>query len=319
MSVRAVTIVGGSLEWVERPEPVPGPSQLVVAVRAAGINAADLWQRRGSYAAPGGRVPPDVPGLEFAGEVVGLGLGTSRFDVGDRVMALVGGGAQAEVALTDEATALALPDGLSWEEGAGFMEAYATAHDALFTQCGLRPGERVLVTGAAGGVGTAAVQLASALGAEVIASARNAGSHRQLLELGAHSAVLPEDAAASGPYDTVLELVAGPSLSMSLTALASGGRISVIGIGAGARVEVDLLVLMARRGRIHGSMLRSRTLLERGSVVALLGEVALPLLAAGRLAVPVAGVLAMADAEAAYDRFAAGGKFGKLVLVPPAG
>ncbi len=248
--------------------------------------------------------------------VLGVGPGTSRFAVGDRVMALVGGGGQAEVAVTDEATALALPDGVSWEQGGGFMEAYATAHDALCTQCGLRPGERVLVTGAAGGVGTAAVQLASALGAEVTASARDAGTHTALLALGARIAIEPDQTLASGPYDVVLELVSGASLSSSLAALSSGGRIAIIGVGAGARVEVDLLVLMARRGRIHGSMLRSRTLPERGAVVAALGALALPLLRAGRIGVPVVASLPMADAEAAYDQFAAGGKIGKIVLTP---
>ncbi len=313
-AVRAVTILSGDLAWVERPEPVPGPSQLAVAVRAAGINGADLWQRMGSYAAPDG-VPPDVPGLELAGEVVAIGPGTTRFVVGDRVTALVGGGAQAEVAVTDEATALALPDGVSWVEGGGFMEAYATAHDALFTQCGVRTGERVLVTGAAGGVGTAAVQLASALGAEVTASARNVESHEQLLHLGAHAAIEPAQVAAEAPYDVVLELVAGPSLSTSLAALAPWGRIAVIGVGAGARVEVDLLVLMARRGRLLGSMLRSRSLRERGAVVDALGAVALPLLRAGRVGVPVAATFPMAEATAAYDRFAAGGKLGKIVLL----
>ena len=309
-----MTIVSGRLEWQERPEPVPGPSQLAVAVRAAGINGADLWQRMGSYPAPEG-VPPDVPGLELTGDVVSIGPGTTRFGVGDRVMALVGGGAQSEVALTDETTALPMPDGITWEEGGGFMEAYATAHDALYTQCELRSGERVLVTGAAGGVGSAAVQLASAFGAHVTASARNAESHEELMRLGAQAAVLPEHAESGGPYDVILELVSGPSLSMSLAALATGGRIAVIGVGAGARVEVDLMVLMRRRGRIHGSTLRSRSLQERSAVVAALGEAALPLLDAGRIVVPVETTFPMADASAAYDRFGAGGKIGKIVLV----
>lgn len=313
-----MTIVSGDLVWEERSEPVPGPSQLAVAVRAAGINGADLWQRMGSYPAPDG-VPSDVPGLELAGEVVAIGPGSTRFGVGDRVMALVGGGAQSDVALTDETTALALPDGISWEEGGGFMEAYATAYDALYTQCELRSGERVLVTGAAGGVGSAAVQLASVFGAHVTASARNADSHEELVRLGAHDAVLPEHAEIFAPFDVVLELVSGPSLSMSLAALATGGRIAVIGVGAGARVEVDLMVLMRRRGRIHGSTLRSRTLQERAAVVAALGDATLPLLRSGRIVVPVAATFPMADANAAYDRFSAGGKIGKIVLVTGGG
>src|SRR5665213_4538778 len=141
--MRAVTIVEGELRWTSHPAPVPGDSEILVEVRAAGINAADLMQRLGFYPAPAG-VPPDIPGLELAGEVVAVGQRATRFAVGDRVMAVVGGGAQAEMAAVDERCALAVPAGLSWEEAGGFPEAFSTAHDALFTQCGLAMGERVL-------------------------------------------------------------------------------------------------------------------------------------------------------------------------------
>ncbi len=182
--MRAVTIVDGELIWAERADPVPGDSEVLVAVRAAGLNAADLLQRRGFYPAPAG-VPGDIPGLEVAGEVVAVGPGASRFAPGDRVMGVVGGGAQAEMALIDERGAMAVPDGLSWEEAGGFPEAFSTAYDALFTQCGLAMGDRVLVTAAAGGVGTAAVQLVAATGATAVASVRTAGLRSQVAGLGA--------------------------------------------------------------------------------------------------------------------------------------
>src|SRR5215469_292041 len=165
--MQAVTIVDGALEWREHPDPVPGAGQLLVEVQAAGLNNADLHQRAGFYPAPPD-APPDIPGLELAGSVVECGPGTMRFAEGDRVMALVGGGGQAELAVVKEAHAMAVPRRLGWDEAGGFPEAYCTAFDALITQCEMRVGERVLVTGAAGGVGTAAVQLAAAAGAHVI-------------------------------------------------------------------------------------------------------------------------------------------------------
>src|SRR5487761_1665827 len=158
--MQSIVIAGGALSWEERPDPVPGRGQVLVSVRAAGINAADLAQRAGFYPPPPGW-PPDIPGMELAGEVAAVGPGTTRFSVGDRVMAVLGGGAQAELAVVDEDHLMAVPPQLPWAEAGGFPEAFITAFDALFTQCGLSVGEKVLVTGAAGGVGTAAVQLAA--------------------------------------------------------------------------------------------------------------------------------------------------------------
>jgi len=311
--VRAVTIAEGRLEVAHRPDPEPGDTELLVAVRAAGVNAADLLQRRGLYPAPAG-VPADIPGLELAGEVMRTGRRVTRFVPGDRVMAVVGGGAQAELAVVDEAVAMAVPDLVAWVEAGGFPEAFATAYDALVTQCRLAVGERVLVTGAAGGVGVAAVQLAVAAGAQVVAAARNPASHGALTELGARACV-PEEAPGLGPYDVVLELVGGPGIAQHLEALATGGRLAVIGVGAGARVEVDLLALMTRRAVLRGSTLRARPAAEKAAVASALARHVVPLLAAGRLRVPVAATFPLADASAAYERFAAGGKFGKIVLV----
>jgi NADPH2:quinone reductase len=316
-AVRAVTIHdGGRLVLAERPDPEPGDGELLVAVRAAGLNAADLLQRAGHYPPPPG-VPADVPGLELAGEVLAVGRAVRRFRPGDRVMALVGGGAQAELALVDERAALALPEGVDWPVAGGLSEALCTAHDALFSRCRLAMGERALVTGAAGGVGCVAVQLAALAGAEVVASARNPDTHETLRSLGAALAAAPEEALAAGPFDVVLELVGAPSLAGALGALAVGGRAIVIGLGAGQHLDLDLRVLLAKRAQLAGATLRARSPEEKGAVVAAAGRAALGHLRAGRLQVPVLATYPLAEAEAAYERFAAGGKLGKIVLLGP--
>jgi NADPH:quinone reductase len=310
-----VTIVDGELRWSEHPDPVAGDTEVVVAVRGAGLNAADLMQRRGFYPAPPG-VPPDIPGLEMAGEVIAVGARTSKFSVGDRVMGVVGGGAQAEMAVIDERCALTVPPHLSWEEAGGFPEAFSTAHDALFTQCGLSMGERVLVTAAAGGVGTAAVQLATTAGATTVASVRSPALRTGVAALGA-TAVDPEEALGFGPFDVVLELVGGSSLPGVIGALATGGRIAVIGVGGGAHVEIDLLALMQRRARISSSTLRARSIFEKAAVARAVEAHVLPHLAARRLHVPVEATFPMDGAAEAYERFGAGGKLGKIVLLSP--
>lgn len=311
--IRAVTVVAGELRWQEHPDPVPGPGDLLVGVRAAGVNAADLLQRLGLYPAPPGS-PPDIPGMELAGEVVGLGPGASRFATGDRVMSLVGGGGQAEMAVVPESHAMAVPSGISWEEAGGFPEAFSTAYDALFTQCLLSLGERLLVTGAAGGVGIAAVQLAAAAGAEVVASVRRPELRDAVMALGAARAEDPDEAAASGPFDVVLELVGGPGMAASVAALGTGGRLSVIGVGAGARQELDMLALMGRRASVRGSTLRTRSRTEKELLAQAVECRVVPLLARGRVRVPLVQSFALSEAESAYERFAAGGKFGKIVL-----
>jgi NADPH:quinone reductase len=311
--MHAIVIDEGRLSWRQRPDPEHGDHDLVVAVRGAGVNGADLAQRAGRYPAPPGW-PQDVPGLELAGEVAAVGARVTRFAVGDRVMALVGGGAQAELAVVDEAHALGVPAGLSWPEAGGFMEAYATAYDALFGQAGLTMGDRVLVSGAAGGVGSAAVQLAALAGAHVVASVRDAGKHEAVAELGAAEVIEPGAVAGHGPYDVVLELVGAASLPSALQALATSARVVVIGVGGGARVEIDLMTLMSRRARIAASTLRARPSGEKAVLVATIGALVVPALADGRLRVPIAAMYQLSDAEAAYERFAAGGKLGKVVL-----
>ena len=316
--MRAVTIQDGRLVVAERPDPEPGRGELLVRVAAAGINGADLSQLKGAYPAPPGD-PADIPGLELAGEVVAVGQGVLRFRPGDRVMSLVGGGGQAELAVVHERVAMPVPEPLDWPQAGGFAEVVTTAHDALFTQCGLGLGDRLLVQGGAGGIGTVAVQLAAAAGARVVASVRNRDHHAAVAALGAQRVVEPADAAAAGPFDVILELVGAPNLPADLEALAVGGRVVVIGVPAGARADLDLRRLMTARGRVLASHLRSRSLEEKADAARRVEAQALPLVAAGGLRVPVAATFPLEAAREAYDRFAAGGKLGKLVLVTGSG
>ncbi len=301
--MRAVVIVDRHLEIEERPDPAPATGEIVVRVRAAGVNAADLMQRDGRYPPPPG-APQDIPGLECAGEVV---EGGARFRPGDRVMAILGGGGQAELVAVHETHVLPVPANVDWPQAGGFVEVFATAHDALFTQANLKSGERLLVNGAAGGVGVAGVQLGVADGAHVTGTARH--HHAELRALGA-------DTEPSGVYDVILELVGGDNLRTNLEQLATKGRIAVIGTGAGATAEVNFGLLMRARGRIHASMLRARSREEKEDVVRRLEGHAGHLLATGLVHVPVEETFPLARAQDAYERFAAGGKFGKVVICP---
>ena len=272
-----------------------------------------MLQRRGLYPAPPGS-PQDIPGLELAGEVAALGPGASRFDEGDRVMAIVGGGGQAELAVVHERALMPVPDALDWPEAGGTAEVFVTAHDALFSQAGLRSGERLLVHGGAGGVGTAAIQLGRAAGATVTATVRREELRGEVEALGAR-AIAPEGFAEQGPFDVILELVGAPNLAENLDSLATGGRIVVIGVGAGAKAELNLLALMGKRGRIHASTLRARPLEEKAIADAPRGGRGPA--AAGRRPREGAGGrhLPARGGEAAYERFAEGGKLGKIVLL----
>jgi NADPH2:quinone reductase len=312
--VRAAVARDGQLEVGQVPEPSPGKGELLVRVRAAGLNAADLLQLKGLYPAPPDS-PPDVLGLELAGVVVATGPGARRFSAGDRVMAVVGGGGQAELAVVHERLAVPVPAGMGWAEAGGFPEAFTTAHDALFSQCRLGLGEHLLVHGAAGGVGVAAVQLGRAAGARVTATVRHQELRPEVEALGAHAAVDPEAFGALGPFDVVLELVGGPNLAADLEGLAPRGRIAVIGIGAGAAAQLDLRQLMAKRATLSGSTLRARSLEDKASAAREVEAHVLPLVASGSLRVPVCARFPLALAQAAYDRFAAGAKLGKVVLL----
>jgi putative PIG3 family NAD(P)H quinone oxidoreductase len=312
--VRAATIRDNEIVIEEEhPDPEPGKGEVLVRVHAAGLNGADMMQRRGLYPAPPDS-PQDIPGMELAGEIVARGPAAERFELGARVMAIVGGGAQAELCSVRERELMPVPDALDWVAAGGLPEVFATAHDALFTQGELRTGEHLLVHGGAGGVGTAAIQLARAAGARVTATVRNESLRGDIAELGA-DAIACDGFAEHGPFDVILELVGAPNMPDNLNALAPGGRIAVIGVSAGAKSEINLLALMGKRGRIHGSTLRARPPEDKALVARRVEREVLPLFQSGALRVLIADAFPLDQAAEAYERFAAGGKLGKVVLV----
>jgi NADPH:quinone reductase-like Zn-dependent oxidoreductase len=209
-----------------------------------------------------------------------------------------------------------VPGGLELVTAGAVPEVFTTAHDALFTQAGLRPGERLLVHGAAGGVGTAAVQLGAATGARVTATVRDPENRERVAGLGAEEVLDADGFEDAGPFDVVLELVGAPNMAANLMALETGGRIVVIGVGAGFKAEVNLLALMGKRATLRASTLRARPLEEKALTARAMEREVLPLFTAGRLHVPIAEVFPLDEVAAAYDRFAARGKFGKIVVTP---
>jgi NADPH:quinone reductase len=310
--MRAVTIKDEKLTVEDHPDPTAGAGECLVRVHAAGLNGADMMQRRGRYPAPPG-APQDIPGLELAGEVVDRGPGANRFEVGDRVMGIVAGGGQAELAVVHERILVAVPENLSWTEAGATPEVFTTAHDGVFSQAGLKAGERLLVHGGAGGVGTAAIQLGRCAGARVTATVRNPAHREAVAELGAE-VIDPEGFQEHGPFDVILELVGAPNFPRNLEALDLWGRIMVIGIAAGATAELNLGLAMQKRARIYNSTLRPRPLEEKAMTARALERSVLPLLASGAVRVPIAATYPLEEAPAAYDRFAEGGKLGKIVL-----
>ncbi len=310
--MRAVTVRDKQLSVEDHPDPEPGAGEVLVRVRAAGLNGADMLQRRGLYPAPAG-APQEILGLELAGVALACGPGATRFSEGERVMGIVAGGGQAELAVVHERILMPVPDKLSWHEAGGVPEVFTTAHDAIFTQAGLRTGEHLLVHGGAGGVGTAAIQLARTAGARVTATVRRSELRGKVADLGAE-VIAPEGFGEHGPFDVILELVGAPNLVENVNSLALQGRITVIGIGAGAKGDLHLGALMAKRGRIHGSSLRPRPLEEKALTARAMERSVLPLLAGGSVHVPVAATYPLQEAEQAYERFQSGGKLGKIIL-----
>jgi NADPH:quinone reductase len=250
--MRAATIRDGEIAVQEHPDPRPQTGELLVRVFAAGLNGADMIQLKGGYPAPPG-APPDIPGLELAGEVIETGDGVERFEPGDRVMSIVGGGGQAELAVVNERVAMPVPDELDWIAAGGVPEVFFTAHDALFTQAGLMCGERLLVHGAAGGVGTATIQVAKGYGARTIAVVSTEEKAEVARRAGADEAVLVEgfkdrvkELTGGRGVDIVLDVVGGDLFTDSLRCLAEQGRLLVVGFAAGQgipEVKVNRLLL----------------------------------------------------------------------------
>lgn len=310
----------------EVPDPVAGPGEVLVRVAASAINHADLLQLRGFYPPPPGESA--IPGLECAGVVETVGEGIEGWAPGDRAMALLAGGGHAERAAVPAGQLMRLPRNLSSTDGAAVPEAGLTAWTNLVVEGGLAPGETVLVTGAASGMGTMAVQVAHQLGARVLVAGRTPSRLERLRDLGADACLrlgdgLPaevQQANGGRGADLVFDLVGGSWLPGSLGALAERGRLVLIGLLAGSRVELDLNRVLSRRLRIVGSVLRPRSREEKAQLVAGFAEFALPRLADGRLRPVVDRILPFEAVDEAYAAVERGGLFGKVVLdipVPP--
>ncbi len=324
MRAIAITKFGGPevLSLVERPLIEPMRGEIRVRVRAAGINRADILQRRGGYPAPSD-APPDIPGLEFAGEVEALGPGATAWQIGDRVLGLVGGGAYAEALVTHERLVARIPDELSFVEAAAIPEAFITAYDALVTQANLAMGESVLIHAAGSGVGTAALQLARVCGARSIGTSRTPHKIERARGLGLNEAlVVTEGSFASEVMglthgkgvDVVLELVGGVYLQQDMACIARQGRIVLVGLLAGRVAELDLATLLARRALVRGTVLRSRQLEEKMLATQTFARHVLPLVAAGELKGIVGRVLPLSEAALAHAEIEKNDTFGKVVL-----
>jgi NADPH:quinone reductase len=309
------------LEIVERDRPEPGLGEIRVRVRASALNRADLLQRRGAYPAPPG-VAPDVPGLEYAGEVEAVGPGTRHWSVGDRVMGIVGGGAHAEFVCVHEREAIAVPSALSWEEAAAVPEVFLTAFDA-FEQVGLGIGETVLIHAVGSGVGTAAVQLARALGATSVGTSRSADKLERCQRLGLDHGVRsdapdwPREVLARAGGEgchVILDLVGGTYFPENLRLLRQRGRLILVGTMAGTRAEMDLGVLLRKRATVVGTVLRSRPIEEKIELAQRFTDRLLPLFEAGRLAPVVDGRHDFREVVDAHRRMEANESFGKIVL-----
>ncbi len=326
--MKAVRFTGkGGPEVVELREveqPVPQRGEVLVRVRAAAMNRADLLQRRGLYPPPPG-YREDIPGLELAGEVAALGAGVTAWKVGDRVMAIASGEAQAEYTLAHERMLLPVPEGMSLTDAGALPEAGMTAHDAMFTIGGLRPGAAILIHAVGSGVATAALQIARAAGALTIGTSRTADKLEKARALGLDHGLLvgkeepkfaDEVKKLTGKRGAavVLDFVGGPYAAENLACLAPGGRIVVIGTMGGGKPVVDLGLLMRSRGSIHGTVLRPRPLEEKIAATTAFGRDVLPLVARGLVKPVVDCVLPAARAREAHEKMEQNDSFGKIVL-----
>jgi len=303
------------------PLPEPGPGEVRVRTSTSGVNRADLVQRRGLYPAPPGW-PAEVPGLEVAGTVDAVGADVARWEPGDEVMGIVGGGGYAECVLTPAATLVPVPEGVSLDAAGAIPEAYMTAFDAAFLQVGLSRGETVLVHAVGSGVGSAAVQLAHACGARTIGTSRTASKLERALTLGLDRPVLadedwPErvlDLTGGRGVDVIVDLVGGPYLAGNQKAIAGRGRHVVIGVTGGPRAEIDLRALMGKRATIRGTVLRARPLEEKAALARAFEERVLPHFRSGAVRPVVDRTFAPEEVGEAHRVMERNDTFGKLLL-----
>ena len=326
----AVTIVdhgevdGLEIREVETPAS-PTANRVRVRVHAAALNRADILQRRGRYPAPPG-FPQDIPGLEFAGEVDLIGAEVRAWKPGDRVFGIIGGGAQAEYVVVAEDQIAAIPANLAWAEAAAVPEVFITAHDAMFTQAKLQLGETVLVHAAGSGVGTAAIQLARAAGAKVFGTSRTELKLERATPYGLNgSVVLKDDPSAlvdavrewttDVGVDVILDLVGASYLEANLNALASGGRMMLVGTTSGSQARLEFSTLMSKRLSITGTVLRGRSEAEKAIVTRLFATHVLPLLADGTVQPVIDQIYQMKQVREAHARIESNENFGKVVLL----
>lgn len=313
-----------TLRIQEVPDPQPGPTELLVKVHSTALNRADLLQTLGLYPAPPD-APQNIPGMEYAGEVVAVGARCRRFKVGDPVMGIVGGGAFAELLVCHEREAMPVPALMAYRDAAALPEAFITAYDALVLQGGLRAGETVLIHAAGSGVGTAAVQLAHAFGARVIGTSRTQQKLDRLKTLGLHHAVLTDsDVPAFARdvktlthgvgVDVVLDLVTGGTTQQTLACLAPRARWLLVGMLAGAQASFELGLLLRKRVTLHGTVLRSRPLEEKIAVAQAVEKALLPLFTDHRLRPVVDSVYPMTSLSDAFSRLSSNASFGKIVI-----
>ncbi len=321
--MRVIEIEGGSgsaeaLKIAERPDPVAGPGQVLIRVRAAGVNRPDLLQRTGAYPPPLGA--SDVLGLEIAGEIEAVGEGVARWTVGDRVCALLGGGGYAELAVVDARHVLPIPEGLDFEQAAVLPETVFTVFANVFESGALKAGETLLIHGATSGIGVTAIQMAKAAGAQVIATSRGADKAAAAKALGADISLdaKSEDLEAqireAGGADVVLDMVGRDYAALNLNSLNAGGRWVVIASLTGPKVEMDLQRIMLKRLTVTGSTLRSRPADEKARLTAAVEATAWPWVASGKVKPPVQAVFALEQAADAHAELEAGGHIGKIVL-----
>jgi NADPH:quinone reductase len=300
----------------ERPDPEPGRFEVAITPAFAGLNPADVLQREGKHPVPAGS-PSDVPGLEVSGTVAAVGDSVTAHAVGDRVFGLLGGGGLAQCVVVNERDVVAVPERLDEAGAAAAPEAFLTAFDAICRQADLGAGDTVLINGAGGGVGTAAVQLAAALSANVVASVRSDVVRPQVAALGA-TALSPDEAFTYvkelGGADIVLELVGAPHMARNLEVLARGGRIVIVGARPGDVAEVGLRELMAVRGRLLGTTLRTRPAEQKGTLVQAFAKRVVPLLESGTVRPVVDRVFPLDSVGEAFDALSQPGRFGKLLL-----
>jgi NADPH2:quinone reductase len=328
--MKAVTITSfGGVEGLEVREVADAPrataDRVRVRVRAAGLNRADILQRLGRYPAPPG-FAQEIPGLEFAGEVEEVGDEARRWKVGDRVFGIIGGGGQAEFVTLPESHLAEIPANLDWADAASIPEVFMTAHDALFTQCGVKMGERVLIHAAGSGVGTAAIQLVRAAGGFAYGTSRTADKLEKAKEFGLTESVV----ATSDPMqfaeavkrwtnhagvDVILDLVGAAYLKANLEAIGSRGRLIFVGTISGAKAEIDYSIVMRKRLAVMGTSLRTRSIEEKATATRLFAEQVVPLLASGAVRPVIDRVFKMADVRAAHERIESNESFGKVVLM----